>query len=439
MFADKMKYGLILCMVAVLVSCSKKEIPQGTRVSVLPIENLGEHDISNSEHKISLPTAKNNLSWQQNGGNNEHLLVNFAGNYPLEEALRIDFGASAKKRDMLISEPIVVENTIFTIDADAKVSAFDLSDGHLIWKAKTLSHKSKKTKSSLKASGLAANSLSVFATTGLGDVVAYDIKNGNKLWQYNVGSPIRIAPSASANRVFVQTIDNHLIALNAKTGEEVWNYEIMQEDTTLLGGANPAYNADQDIVVAAFSSGDLQAIKASTGSPLWNSVLVSNRYAASQSSISAIKANPVIDGEKVYAIGNSKTLAAIDTITGERLWDKPISGSYQPIVSEEYMFVLSNNNFLTALDKSNGETLWSKKLDLSGEGKDNTGLFALRPLLVEGYILVAVSNGIIFKVSAADGQIVDTFDLGSELSVSPIAVNGNIIFTTPNAELIIYR
>jgi len=38
MFADKMKYGLILCMVAVLVSCSKKEIPQGTRVSVLPIE-----------------------------------------------------------------------------------------------------------------------------------------------------------------------------------------------------------------------------------------------------------------------------------------------------------------------------------------------------------------------------------------------------------------
>ena len=213
----------------------------------------------------------------------------------------------------------------------------------------------------------------------------------------------------------------------------------MQEDTTLLGGANPAYNQEQDLVVAAFSSGELQALKASTGSPLWNSVLVSNRYAAAQSSISAVKANPVIDGETVYAIGNSKTLASIDSVTGERFWDKPISGSYQPIISGKYMFVLSNNNYVYAIDKSNGETIWSKKLDLSGDGKENTGLFALRPLLVNDYLLITVSNGKIFKVDASSGEITDIFELGEELSVSPIAVNGSVIFTTSNAELIIYR
>jgi len=439
MFADKLKYGLILCALATIVSCSKKEIPEGTRVSVLPIENINEQDISNTKNKISLPKSKNNQSWLQNGGNSEHSFGNLTAEYPLQETVRINFGASAGSRDMLISEPVVFSSTIFTLDANAKVSAFDLNDGHLLWQAKTLSHKSKKSKSSLKASGLAANSLAVFVATGLGDVVAYNIKDGTKIWEYNVGSPIRIAPSVSSNRVFVQTIDNHLIALNSKTGEEVWNYEIMQEDTTLLGGASPAYNGEQDIVVAAFSSGDLQALKASTGSPLWTSVLVSNRYAAAQSVISAVKANPVIDGEKVYAIGNSKTLAAIDSITGERLWDKPISGSYQPIISGNYMFVLSNNNFLTAINKENGNTIWNKKLDLSGDGKENTGLFALRPLLISDYILVTVSNGRIFKIDATTGEVADTFELGEELSVSPIAVDGRVIFTTSNAELIIYK
>lgn len=438
MFSNKLKYGLLLCTMAAVVACSKKEIPQGTRISVLPVENSIEKEIS-SKSEISLPAAKTNKSWRQNGGDSNHILGNLTGNYPLQEVMRIDFGASAGSRDMMISEPIIAENMIFTLDADAKISAFNLNDGSLVWKAKALSHKDKKSKSSLKATGLAANDLSIFAATGLGEVVAHDIKTGSEIWRYDAGTPIRIAPAVSSNHVFVQTIDNRLIAINTKTGEEVWNYEVMQEDTTLLGGASPTYDSDQDIVVAAFSSGDLQALKASTGSPLWTSVLVSNRYAAAQSSIAAIKANPVIDGERLYAIGNSKTLAAIDTITGERLWDKPISGSYQPIISGDYIFVLSNNNFLTAINKNNGNTIWSKKLDLSGEGKENTGLFALRPLLINNYILVAVSDGKIFKIDAASGEISDTFELREELSVSPIAVDGSVIFTTSNAKLIVYK
>ena len=123
MFADKLKYGLILCAVAAVVSCSKKEIPQGTRISVLPVERLNEQEIVAAKNKISLPEAKNNLHWQQNGGNSEHSFGNLKGEYPLEEVLRINFGASAGKRDMLLSEPIVSANTVFALDANAKVSA----------------------------------------------------------------------------------------------------------------------------------------------------------------------------------------------------------------------------------------------------------------------------------------------------------------------------
>ena len=435
MLADKLKFGLIFVAVAAIMSCSKKEIPEGTRISVLPVEKSAEKEIAAGEEKISLPATKHNLNWSQNGGNTEHSYGNLYGEFPLEFVWQKDFGASAGKRDMLISEPVVFENTIFTVDANAKVSAFRLENGDLLWEAKVLSHKDKKSKSSLKASGLAANAGKLFVTTGNGEVVALNVKDGKEFWRYDAQTPIRIAPTASSGKVFVQTIDNKLIAINAANGQEVWNYEVMQEDTTLLGGASPAFDNNQDILIAAFSSGELQAIKASTGSPLWSGVLVSNRYVAAQSSIMAIKANPVIEGERVYAIGNSKTLAAINSVTGERIWDKPISGSYQPIVSGKYLFVLSNNNYLSALRKSDGYTIWSIKLDLG----ENNGLYALRPLLIDGYLLVTISDGRIFKVDVTDGKIYDIFDLREDFSIAPIIADGNLIFTTSNAKFMIYR
>ena len=436
MFAHKCKYGLFLFTITVLVSCTNKDLPQGTRISVLPLENISEKYVSAENGDVSLPEAKNYVEWSQNGGNSNHLSGNISAKHSVKEAFRLKYGAPAGKRDMLISEPVVVGGFIITIDADAKISAFNFNNGDLVWETEVFNDKSI---SSFKAGGLAANSEKVFAATGDGEVAAFNLKNGQELWRHKVGTPIRIAPTASARRVFVQTIDNRLVALDALSGEEIWNYEIMQEDTTLLGGASPAYDEDQDIVVAAFSSGDLQAIKASTGSPLWNSVLVSNRYAGAQSSISAIKANPVIDGDTVFAIGNSKTLAAIDSITGERLWDKQISGFYQPIVSGEYIFVLSNDNYLSAINKNNGQTLWSKKLDLTNEGKEIAGLLALRPIMVDGYIIVAVSDGKIFKINAKNGNVAKVFELGEDLLVAPIVVNGSFIFTTADAKLIVYR
>ena len=431
MLAKKLKYGAFLVAVALLSSCSKKDLPQGTRLAVLPIEKAEGKEVMAGENKISLPTAQKNSAWTQSGGNSEHSYGNLHGHYPLKKLWQKKFGASAGRRDLLISEPVVAENMLFTLDAKAEVSAFNLEDGTLLWTAKTLDNKGKKTASSFKGAGLAANASNVFVTTGLGEVVALDLKTGSSVWKHDASTPLRTAPAVASGKVYVQTIDNRLIAINARTGEEVWNYEILQEDTTFLGGASPAISSGQDLMVAAFSNGELQAFKASTGSILWNNMLVANRYSSTLSSINAVRADPVIVDDVVYAVGNSKTLAAIDSLSGERLWAKPLSGAYQPIVSGKYLFVLSSDNFLSAMEKENGTLVWSRKLPLED--------VALRPLLMEGYLLIATIEGKVFKVDAKTGEVIETFDIGKRLSVSPISVDGKLIFSTTSAEILVYE
>ena len=437
MFAGKKKYCCLFCMMLGIVSCTKKDLPQGTRMSVLPKANIAVETIAASGKNVKVSEPKLNHNWSQNGGNSEHSYGNLDVSFPPEKIWSKKFGKAAGKRDIIISEPIVMDDKVFVLDADAILSSFDLNTGDLLWKTKILSPQSKKSDVSIKSSGIAANASSVFAATGFGEVVALDITSGKELWRYNASTPIRIAPTCSADKLFIQTIDNRLIALNTNNGEEIWNYEILQEDTTLLGGASPALDIAQDILIAAFSNGEIQALKASTGSPLWNNVLVSNKYAASQSAITAIKANPVIVGDKVYAIGNGQTFAAIETRTGERIWELPVSGNYQPIVSGNYIFVISDDNTVYAIDNEDGKIIWQQNLPLSEGNKEN--LFVLRPLLVNGYILATISDGRVFKISAADGVIVDITDLGDEIFVSPIVANKHLIFSTANAELIIFK
>lgn len=435
---NKLKYYALLLAFFGAAACSDKEIPQGVRLSVLPDNNLSQAENVSAKQTVKIPAAKTNYIWSQNGGNSEHLNGNIAFNFPLEQAWRKNFGKSADKRDFLISEPIVVDDTIYTLDADANIFAVKLGNGEEIWHKKLLSADKSRRKTSLKASGLAAFGDKIIAAAGFGEVFALNAKDGRQVWHFDAKTPIRVAPTVANGNVFVQTINNHLFAINIENGEKLWDYEVMQEDTTLLGGASPAFENRQDILVAAFSSGEMQAFKASTGSPLWTSILVSNKYAASASPINAIKANPVIDDDLIFAIGNNKVFAAIDARSGEKIWELALSGNTQPIVSGEYVFAVSQDNIVYAVNKESGKIVWQTAVKFENHDK-NESLSALNPLLLNDKILVAFSNGKILLIDALSGGIIKESSLETEIYAAPIAVNKKLVFITAGSEVIVYE
>lgn len=340
MVRNMYRQALTLGLAMLLTGCGlfgkdKLEI-DGERINVIKETADLAPDYAPGEVKIKLPAPYTNNQWSQSGGNAMHLMGHLEADSKLKEIWDSNFGEGSSKRDFLIASPIIAYKVVFAIDADGIVSAYRLDDGRKIWKKRLKALNKDDNSVAMKGAGLAKFNKKIYATTGFGGVFCLDMTTGKELWRKDYEAPIRIAPTVGANRVFVQTFDNTLIALNAESGEEIWKITNDFENTTLVGGASPAYNPDLDVVIAAFSNGELRAFKASTGTPLWVDLLVSKKRTNSLSNITAIKANPVIDGDRVYAVGYNSILAAIDLRTahgyGKKNWAATISRGLPEII-----------------------------------------------------------------------------------------------------------
>lgn len=412
---------------------------EGERLSVLDGETALQPDFKPDEVKIVLPAPVINSTWSQSGGNSVHLMQHLMSATKLKEKWDSSFGDGDSKRDFLIASPVAANKVAFAIDANAIVSAFRLDSGDKIWKKRLKPLIKDDMGTAIKGGGIAVFDKKIFATTGFGGVFALDMVTGKKIWRYDADMPIRIAPTVNHGVIFVQTIDNKLIALNSADGSVLWDYKSPTEATTLVGGASPAYSPEQDIIIAAFSNGELRAFKASTGSPLWSDILVSRKRTNSLSNINAIKANPVIDGERVYALGNNNILVAIDIRSGARIWEKEVGSTNQPWVAGKFMFVLNNNFDLFALETSTGKIVWTTKVPVGETKEDRVGVTLSGPVLTNNRLLVASSNGYSFSISPYSGKILGFITLDDGVQVSPIVVDGMAILTTKDADLVAYN
>lgn len=443
MYSSMLKKATLATAVLLLASCglfSKDKIKlDGDRISVLDTEVKLRPDYREGEVRIMLPRPVRNTSWTQSGGNSQHLMKHLETGNKLQGFWDTGFGAGNSHRDYLIAEPVIAYKVVFAIDADAIVSAYRLDSGKQIWKQRLKPLIREDKSIAIKGAGIAEYDRKIYATTGFGGVFALDMLTGKKLWFYNAQTPMRIAPTVNAGKVFVQTIDNTLIALDAANGSELWRYKSAMEQTTLVGGASPAYDPEKDLVVAAFSNGELRAFKASTGSPLWSDWLVSRTRSNSLANINAIKANPVIDREVVYAVGHNNILVAIDIRTGSRIWEREIGSTNQPWVAGKFMFVLSNDHDLLAIEAKSGKIVWNTKIPLGTDSDDKAGVFVTGPVLADNRLLVATSNGYAFAVSPYTGKIMSFVTLDDGVEVSPIVADGITVITTNDADLIAYK
>jgi len=436
--------SILTCLtVSLLAGCSwlqdDKLVPEGERIAILSNETVIKPDLPRNEIKITLPHPHHNDQWSQYGGTASHLVGHLESGNQLRGFWQSGFGEGSSKRDLLISAPVIANKVIFTIDADGKVSAKRLDSGQTIWERKVKPvNRSDKTVA-IKGAGIAVADDLVYVTTGFGGVYALNMRDGTPIWYYEATNPVRIAPTIDNNILFVQTIANELIALEASSGKELWHYESESEATTMIGGASPAYDSEQDLLVAAFSNGELRAFKASTGSPLWADWLYSSRKSTPLATINTIKANPVIAGNVVFAAGQTNLLTAIDIRTGTRLWQRDLTVSDQPWVSGNYLFAVANNSDLIAIDNATGNILWSTKIPLGAEKDDKSGAFLSGPILTDNRLLVTTSTGYAFAVSPYTGKILSYIDLEQPIETAPIVADGILLLTTNDAEIYAYK
>ncbi len=434
------KIGMILC-VATLCSCSifngDKDLPTGKRVSILDTK----YSYTNFANKAvnSIPIATSDKNWLQSGGNSAHVVGNIGGSKNMFESWKTKFGKGADKRNLMLAQPIIVNDTIYTQDVEATVKAFNLKTGNQIWKTKIKPANKNISDNGLNGIGLASDEHKIFAVTGFGSIIALDAKDGKQIWRIDLNTLVRTSPSICSDKLIIQTLDNKLIVLNTTDGSERFKYNTSSEDTILAGGAVPACSNEKGIIVAGFSNGQVEAFNADLGYPLWTVNLVNPKNGSLNTNINAIKASPIIDGDIVYAIGNNDMLIATDYRTGETIWSQEISSTNTPWIAGKYMYIISDNNDLICVDKISGEIIYGVKLLTEYDLKEKNGIYLSGPIMTNGKLLVTASNGVVYAISPYDGTIEHKIDLKEELPYSPISANNSVVFATSKANLIVYK
>lgn len=411
----------------------------GERIPVLETRQTVTADYMAGDINIVLPAPVKNEAWTQTGGNAGHNMGHPNSGEKLQKQWSESFGKGASGRDYLLAAPIIAGEFVFTIDADATVSAFRQADGKRLWKRRLKPQLREDKDVSLKGAGLAWYDGTVFATTGFGGVFALNPADGSVKWQHFLPAPLRIAPTTGGGKVFVQTIDNLLAALDAKTGSEIWRYAAAKEETGKIGGAAPAYSKADDVLIAGFSNGELRALKASTGSPLWSDYLVSANRTNLLADINSILASPVIAGDVVFAAGSNNLLVAIDLRSGQRIWEREIGSANMPWLAGKYLFVLANDGRLMAVEADSGKVIWDTKIPAGNDVSDQVGVVFAGPLLTGNRLLVNSSNGYAFYVSPYTGKILGYIELDGGSSLPPVAAAGMVAFATGDADIVVYR
>lgn len=407
----------------------------GKRIPVMAPQGPETGELADAFAPITLPAPRENQEWAQPGGEANNAPGNLAFGGGANVAWSADAGTGSGSSGRLTARPIVAGGHVFTLDADASVSAFSTSGGSAIWRA-SLKPKRENSGSwySLGLSGgssgggfgggLAFDNGRLYAATGYGNVVAIDPQNGKVLWEKQFEAPIRSSPTAVGDRVYIGALDGSFSCLAGADGGELWSARGAPQQASLITNASAA--VDGGVVVVPYPSGDLVALNASDGSTLWSESLARTRTTSQIASMSDA-ARPSIDNGTVFAIGHAGRMIATQAQSGERLWSINVPSTQTPWAAGGSVFVVDTAGQLMALSRTDGKTQWTAKLPAAAQWSG--------PTLAGGTLWLASSAGTLVGAEATTGRIVTTKELGEAVYIAPVVAQGRMYVLSDNAKL----
>jgi outer membrane protein assembly factor BamB len=416
-----------------LGSGSKTPLP-GKRISVLSKDKDLQPEIKGNKVGIQLPPPDPNDEWPQAGGYPNHAMHHMQIADHIARAWKTNVGSGSTNRVKLLAQPVVAENRVFTQDADNRITAVDAKNGDKIWRVNI-------TPDDIEGGsggGIAYDEGRLYISTGFAQVVAMDSTSGAVLWRQKVSGPMRGAPTVRNGRVFVITVDNQLHCLSTETGKVEWTHQGIVEQAAVLAGNSPA--VEGNIVIVPYSSGELYALRVESGAVLWQDSLSNVTRTRGAARLTDIGGRPIIDRGRVYAVGHSDTLVAIDLRSGRRLWEREIGGIQSPWVAGDYLFMVTNNNEAIAVESKTGRIAWITELQTWEDPEDKKGRISWAgPVLASDRLILGASNGWILVLSPYTGDPMGSEQVSSGITIQPAVANGAVYFFNDDADVVAYR
>lgn len=415
---------------------------QGQRISITDYNQKIQPSKSLKGIGYYLPEPAAVANWPVINGP-DTLVQNAAAAKNFKVAWSKSIGAGSKDATEVLAQPVSDGQLIYTLDGEARVSAFEVNSGRQVWSVDLNPH-NKRDKVGF-GGGLALSDGKLYVTSGYRFLMALDAATGAEIWKKPVDTQMHAAPVVDATHIFATDVGNQIFAFDKSNGAMIWTYQAIAEPARLLKTSAPVVSGD--VVYAPFSSGELVALTTSAGDVIWQQVLAQSSRTNALSEIRDISGRPVLADGILYAASHSGVFQATDARTGTAKWKIDADSVNTPWVAGDVVFLLNLQGELLCVSRESGQIYWIKDLN-EGMHKTKRGMLGLGskkpvklpiwtgPMLASNRLVVVNSLGEAVALDPKTGDRTETIKLGGEAYIAPIAVGDKLFVVTAEGKLV---
>ncbi len=321
---------------------------------------------------------------------------------------RITWRGEAGSAERSVFFPAVSGNIVYVAGASGQIVGFDIRNGNAVARFNA---------GQRLASGVGASGSLVVVGSSKGEVLAYE-SSGKALWKAQLPGEVLAPPVVDGTLVVARTGDGHIYGLDTADGKRRWAYQRAAPPLSLR--THGGVVLQRGAIFAGFPGGRLVALAAATGNVGWDSVVALPRGTTELERVADVMGLPVVDGERVCAVTYQGRIACFDTLSGTTIWARDMSSVAGMGTDHRGAYVTDDKNALIALDKSNGASLW-KQDKLFGRGVS-------APLAFGRFVIVGDFEGYVHLLSREDGSFAARIATdGSAIRAAPVALDANTI------------
>ncbi len=441
---------LLTASLLALTACKPREvILPGERFGVradladsIPVEGqpapvAPPADGVNQSQPISLPGAVANADWTHRGGTARHVQPHGSLSSAPQLLFAANIGSGNSRRNRIAAAPVVADGRVFTIDANAQLTATSTS-GATLWQADLTAPTD--GGGGLSGGGLAYGGGRVFATTPYGEVVALDPATGAIQWRQALNVSVTGAPATDGTAVYVAGRDGTAWAIGADDGKVLWTATGLPAAAGVVGSAAPAVG--ERAVIFAFASGVASAVLKAGGTVAWTAPVAGQRLGRAFAGFADVTGDPVIDGGVIYIGTSAGRTVALSASGGEELWSAG-EGAMGPILTVGgSLFMVNDKGDLVRLDQATGTKIWTQPLPFfenANPRRQQAITPHFGPVLAGGRIVVASGDGQLRFFSPTDGASLGSVAIPGGASSQPALAGGVLYVVSGNGQLLAFR
>lgn len=339
-----------------------------------------------------------------------------------ERSIKVAWSASSggdQKNKLSAIAPVEDDGRVFVAGPDGDVLAYDLESGNRLW--------STELDADLSVGGGAGDGVVVFGADD-GRVFALEADSGKRRWETSIRSSVDAAPSVGFGDVAVRGKDGTLAVLDVEDGSPRWRQSHSQPSLTLQGQGRVLMFPDA--LAAGFDDGSLAVFSREDGKELWSQTVALPTGRTDVDRMVDVDATPIFADGIFYVATYQGKLVALAAQGGRELWSRDFSNTNSMAADGRALYLSDADGVVWAIDRRSGDALW-RQSDLSHRGL--TG-----PALIDGQLVVGDNEGYVHVLSAISGALKGRADWGDPL-IDPIQqVDGRGMAVTRDGKLRVF-